>query len=93
MDQLTTLNDKIESNQTILQKQVVASGERMKELEDLVIKSFDSINSLAETQQTSLEQSMTETNERLTVLSNLLTTMITNKEKVQKRCQFLPPAR
>jgi hypothetical protein len=66
MDQLTPLKDKIESNQTTLQQQTVASGERMKKLEDSVIKSFESINSLANTQ-TSLQQSMTETNERLTV--------------------------
>jgi hypothetical protein len=78
MDQLTNTNERIDANQIKIDAQSQASAERMKKLEDSVLKSFESISTLA-TQQDLLQKSISETNSRLGVLSTLLEDFITKK--------------
>jgi hypothetical protein len=66
MEKITTLNAKIDTNQSKLDEQ---------KLEYYVLKSFKSINNLAQ-QQDSLQQSIFKTNNPLGVLSTLLTTLV-----------------
>jgi hypothetical protein len=82
MDKLTTLKDKIDSNQTRINEQSEASGARMTKIEESVLKSFDSLNNLAK-QQDSLQQSITVTNVRLDNVTTLLEAMA-EKQMVEK---------
>jgi predicted nucleic acid-binding Zn-ribbon protein len=78
MDKLTSLKNKIESNQIALLGQCQASGERMKKLEESVLTSFDTMNTLAKNQE-SLQRDMTDTNNKLKDISSMLSQLLEEK--------------
>ena len=78
MDKLTSLKNKIESNQTALMAQRQASDECMKKLEESVLTSFDTMNTLAKNQE-SLQRNMTDTNNKLKDISSMLSQLLEEK--------------